>query len=80
MIGEATMAKVPIRTAEDKRWAAESDVNVLTEADVIRKTPSRLRAAKVAAKRMVREEQQKVKAMNKVADGPSRQTKAKPKK
>lgn len=37
MIGEATMAKVPIRTAEDKRWAAESDVNVLTEADVIRK-------------------------------------------
>ena len=60
--------------AEERKWAAESDVRTLTEAEVIQKTPSRLRAAKTAAKRMVKEEQQKVNAINKVAGSSSKET------
>lgn len=64
-------------SAYDRKWAAESDVRTLTEAEAIKKTPSRLNAAKVAAKRMVKEQQQTVEAINKVASGSSKEAKTK---
>ena len=54
-------------TAEDKKWAAESDAKTLAEADVIRKTPARLTAAVKQAKVMVVDAKQQATAMSKVA-------------
>lgn len=58
---------VMVRTLQDKKWEAESDVRTLTEADQIKKTPSRLNAAKTAAKRMVKEQQKVTKMTGKIA-------------
>ena len=61
--------------ASDKKWQAESNVRTLTEADAIKKMPVRLKAAKIAAKRMAAEEQLKAKAMEKIANSKTRSKK-----
>ncbi len=71
------MAQEAAIVAEERKWAAESDVRTLTEAEAIKKTPSRLKAAKTAAVRMVREEQEKMNAMNKIASTSSKEVKTK---
>jgi hypothetical protein len=54
-------------SAQDKKWAAESDARTLAEAEAIRKDVSRMRAASKEAKKMVDEEMIKAKALRKVS-------------
>ena len=54
-------------SAEEKRWQAEQDARTLAEADVIRKTPSRLTAAAKAAKAMATDAKKQAAAMGKIA-------------
>ena len=61
---EPAMARI---SAEEKRWQAEQDARTLAEADVIRKTPSRLTAAVREAKVMATDAKKQAAAMGKVA-------------
>ena len=54
-------------SAQDKKWAAESDARTLAEAEAIRKDSLRLKAAAKEAKKMVGEEMIKAKALRKVS-------------
>ena len=54
-------------TVQDKKWQAESDARALVEADIIKKTPGRLQAAKKEAKIMVVKAKVEAAAMAKVA-------------
>ena len=54
-------------SAQDKKWAAESDARTLAEAEAIRKDSPRLKAAAKEAKKMVGEEMIKAKALRKVS-------------
>jgi len=56
-----------LRTAEDKRWMAESDARVLMDSQVILGNKQRLNAAVKAAKRMAEEKDKEAKAMKGVA-------------
>ena len=58
---QSTMSK------EEKKWQAESDARTLMEAEVVEKTPSRLKAAKKAAKEMAAEKRKEAEAMTKIA-------------
>jgi len=53
--------------AQDKKWQAESDARALAEADVIRKTPVRLKAAVKEAKIMAADAKKKATAMGNIA-------------
>lgn len=70
------MAVQPI-SVDERKWQAENDVETLTEAETIKKTPARLKAAKVAAVRMIQERQQKVNDMSKVTSISSKEVKTK---
>ena len=65
-MAQSTMSK------EEKRWQAESDAHSLADAIVIKKTPSRLKAAKKAAKEMAAEKRKEAEAMTKIAKDNSR--------
>lgn len=54
-------------SAQERRWAAESDARTLAEAEAIRKDSTRLKAAAKEAKQMVNEEMIKAKALRKVS-------------
>ena len=54
-------------TKQDKIWEAESDARTLMEAKVIQKTPARLRAAILAAKRLADEKKKESEGMKAVA-------------
>ena len=54
-------------TAQDKIWEAENDAQILADANVIFKTPIRLKAATKQAKVMAIDAKKKAVAMNKVA-------------
>ena len=58
------MARLP---ASEKEWQKEMDANTLAEAEQIKSSPSRLKGAKQAAKRIVKEANSRAKAMQKVA-------------
>jgi len=57
----------PKMTAQDKKWQAESDADTLAQADVIRKTPVRLKAAVKEAKTMADDAKERATAMSKIA-------------
>ena len=54
-------------TAQDKRWQTESDARILADANVIRKTPNRLKAAVKEAKNMATDAKKQATAMSTVA-------------
>jgi len=54
-------------TAQDRKWQAESDARALAEADVIKKTPVRLKAAVKEAKIMAADAKTKAIAMGNIA-------------
>ena len=58
---------MPTMTAQDKKWQAEQDARTLAEAEVVKRTPIRMRAATKAAKGMAEEERKKAVGMRKVA-------------
>lgn len=51
--------RLSTQAAEEARWKAERDASTVAEAAAIRSDPQRLAAAKVEAKRMASEEQQR---------------------
>lgn len=53
----------------EKQWQAESDANVLAEAEAVKSTGTRMRAARGAAKKLATEAEKKAKGMRKVAGG-----------
>lgn len=53
----------------DKQWEAENDARTLTDAAAITADGRRMGQAKVAAKRMLKEEQVKARALQQVAHG-----------
>ena len=55
------------KSAQEKRWEAESDAHHLSEAKQIAKDPARTRAAKTAAKRLAAETQKNATSMKAVA-------------
>lgn len=68
-IGGNTMAE-PKLSAEDKKWRAQDDAYTLARAAEITASKPRVNAAKAAAKTMLQEQQQKTKALAKVAKTP----------
>ena len=62
----------------EKQWEAESDAGTLAQAEVITNTPTRLRAAKTAAKKLAADQEKQARGMRKVATGKVRKTGAKP--
>lgn len=54
-------------TANDKRWQAEDDARILSEAVVISKDPARIKAATEAAARIAEEKRKEASAMAGVA-------------
>lgn len=54
----------------DKEWQREMDANTLAEAEQIKNSPSRLKGAKQAAKKIAKEADARTKAMKTVAGGP----------
>jgi hypothetical protein len=59
------------RTAQDKKWEAESDAHTLAEAETIKSDKGRTSRAKNAAGRMAKEQQVRANAMTKVAGKPT---------
>lgn len=59
------MAKL---TAEERKWQAQDDAYTLARAEEIKASAGRQRAAKTAAKAMLKEEQKRTQALAKVAD------------
>lgn len=51
----------------EKEWRAESDARLLVEAEEVRKDSSRMRAASRAAGRMIREQEDKIVSMRRIA-------------
>ena len=71
MFGEAApiMAQTKAQmTKQEKEWRAQDDARTLATAEVVRNDPTRLSAAKVAARRMAEEEKDQAKAMTRVAN------------
>ncbi len=64
------MANEEALSAEDKKWRARSDANNLSEAEVIKQDPQRLKAAAEAAKEMADDQMKEAVAMSKIADWP----------
>lgn len=60
------------QTAQDKEWQRESDAHTLAEAEVIKKSPGRLKGAKSAATKMADEAQKKATSLRSVAKPVSR--------
>ncbi len=60
-IGKAKMS------AEDRKWKAENDARTLADAEAIKIDRSRMTAARQAARRMAKEEQERATAMKKIA-------------
>jgi hypothetical protein len=54
-------------TRQEREWRAQDDARTLATAEVVKNDPTRLSAAKVAAKRMAEEEKDSAKAMTRVA-------------
>jgi len=54
-------------TAQDKKWQAQDDARTLAQANEIKSDPTRIRAAVKEAKVMVKEEQQRLTSISKVA-------------
>lgn len=65
---------------EESKWRAEDDAHTLAEAEKIKMDSGRLRKAKEAASRMVREENERLKALRAVAgaNSPSSPKESKP--
>lgn len=55
-------------TKQEKEWRAQDDARTLATAEVVKNDPTRLTAAKVAAKRMAEEEKDSAIAMTRVAN------------
>jgi len=58
---------MPTMTAEDKKWRADSDARTLAESKIIEQDQTRMKMAKIAAKKMVKERTDEANAMKKVA-------------
>lgn len=56
----------------DRQFIAESDARTLAEAEAIKATPSRLRPAKNAAKKLATEAQKQAAGMKKISRAPAR--------
>lgn len=54
-------------SAEEKRWRAEDDARTLAEAERIKEDKARMDAAQAAAKKMAEEEEERIRAMRKIA-------------
>lgn len=54
-------------TAQDREWQRESDARTLAEAEQIKSDKGRLRGATTEAKKMVKRDEERAKAMKKVA-------------
>lgn len=54
-------------TKSEKQYQAESDARTLSDAEVIKGDPARLKAAQTAAKKMASEAQDKARAMTRIA-------------
>ena len=50
----------------DKQWQAESDAHTLVEADIIKKDPERLAAAKEMVSKLVEEQERRLKSFKAV--------------
>jgi hypothetical protein len=70
----AEIAKIKM-SKEEERWKAESDARTLSDADVIRNDPERLKKAIEAAKRLFVEKRKEADAIEKVADSKTLLTK-----
>jgi len=55
-------------TKQEKEWRAKDDARTLATAEVVRNDPTRLSAAKVAAKQMAEDEKEEARAMTRVAN------------
>lgn len=55
--------------AREKKWEAEEDAHTLARAEEILKKKGRLKAAKTAARRMAKEQQERATALKNVAGG-----------
>lgn len=58
---------VLVSNKSEKEWKAESDARLLVEAEEVRSDPSRMRAASRAAGRMIREQEDKIVSMRRIA-------------
>lgn len=59
----ANKSKNTITAYDDSQWRAESDCHTLIEAEKIKADPARLKAAKAAAKKKMKEMQQTMGSM-----------------
>lgn len=64
----------PKLTANDKKWMAQDDARTLAQAEAIKADPKRVAAAKKEAANMVKEQEQRTKALKTVANKPVKQT------
>jgi hypothetical protein len=64
----------PKLTAQDRKWMAEDDARTLAQAEAIKADAKRVAAAKNAAAQMVKEQEQRTKALKTVANKPVKQT------
>ena len=60
----------------EKQWQAESDARTLAEAEAIKATPSRMRPAKTAAKKLATEAQKQATGMKKISRSPAKKSTA----
>jgi hypothetical protein len=56
-----------VLSPDERKWQAENDARTLAEAEQIKEDKTRLEAAQSAAKRMLEEEEERTRAMRKVA-------------
>jgi hypothetical protein len=63
-----------LASPSEKAWQAESDAQTLAESEVIKSTPSRMKSAKTAAKKMAVEAQKKAVGMKKIGRAPIRKS------
>ncbi len=63
---------MPTLTNDDKEWRRESDARTLSEAQEIMSDSKRLKGAKTAAKKMIKEHEKSLKAMEKIAGSSSK--------
>lgn len=58
----------PPLTAQDKRWQAEDDARVLAQAEEVKNNAPRLKAAKVQAKKMAKEQEATLASLKRIAE------------
>lgn len=59
----------------EKQYMAESDANTLAQAEAIKKDRARMTQAKLAAKKMLKEQEDRAAGLKKVAGGTTRKKK-----